>query len=48
MKDFTLKDWEKNAEEDYRITPISVLQYIRELEKALKAAQQYLTPFFDD
>ena len=29
-----LEYWKKNAEEDYRAVPISVLKYITQLEKA--------------
>lgn len=35
MKD--LNYWKNNAEEDYMTTPISVLRYITELEKAVPA-----------
>jgi len=31
----TLAYWKNNAEEDYMTTPISVLRYITEMEKAL-------------
>lgn len=37
-----LKYWEKNAEEDYITTPISVLKYISELEKEVESLNENL------
>jgi hypothetical protein len=34
----TLAYWRQNAEEDYMTTPISVLRYITEMEKALNTS----------
>ncbi len=40
--DKDLSYWEKNAEEDYMTTPISVLRYITELETAVEKNKEQL------
>lgn len=42
MENKDLKYWKNNCEEDYLHTPISVLRYIRELEKRNESAPELL------
>lgn len=43
-----LKYWEKNAEEDYMTTPISVLRYISELEQEIENLNETLEEIRED